>query len=151
MSSFETAATRMWFPRRGAAPRRRQARVSSNGVGPMRSRIRAAFCALLCLLLGAAATAQTDAARPIADAHSLDAYFALFAPDSNVPWKPATVRLETYTSAPVDLTVYAVDPSDVLTAGGNARPRAVNTARLHLLAHWQFTPPGGFQFQSNEV
>jgi hypothetical protein len=117
----------------------------------MRSRIRAAFCALLCLLLGAAATAQTDAARPIADAHSLDAYFALFAPDSNVPWKPATVRLETYTSAPVDLTVYAVDPSDVLTAGSNARPRAVNTARLHPLAHWQFTPPGGFQFQSSEI
>ena len=81
----------------------------------------------------------------------MDAYFALFAPDSNVPWKPATVRLETYTSAPVDLTVYAADPSDVLTAGSNARPRAVNTARLHPLAHWQFTPPGGFQFQSNDV
>ena len=45
--------------------------------------------------------APASAARPIVDLHKLDAYFALFASDSNVPWQPTTVRLDTYSSAPV--------------------------------------------------
>jgi len=39
----------------------------------------------------------------------------------------------------------------VLTAGSNARPRAVATARRHPVARFNFTPPGGYQFQSNEI
>ncbi|MBV8375139.1 MAG: hypothetical protein JO302_06480, partial [Candidatus Eremiobacteraeota bacterium] len=70
-------------------------------------------------------TFPVRAERPIVDLHRLDAYFALFAGDSNVPWKPATVRLDTYSSAPVAFSVYQVDPADVLTAGSNARPRAI--------------------------
>jgi hypothetical protein len=91
------------------------------------------------------------AERPIVDLHRLDAYFALFAGDSNVPWKPATVRLDTYSSAPVAFSVYQVDPADVLTAGSNARPRAVVTKGRRPTASFTFTPPGGYQFQSNEV
>src|SRR6516165_61211 len=92
-----------------------------------------------------------SAERPIVDLHRLDAYFALFAGDSNVPWKPTTVRLDTYSSAPVRFSVYEVDPADVLTAGSNARPRAVNTRGRRPVASFDFTPPGGYQFQSNEV
>lgn len=91
------------------------------------------------------------AERPIVDLHRLDAYFALFAADSNVPWKTTTVRLDTYSSAPVHFSVYQADPADVLTAGSNARPRAVATRNLHPVASFDFTPPGGYQFQSNEV
>ncbi len=104
---------------------------------------------LLVLLLLVANPAS--AARQIVDLHRLDAYFALFARDSDVPWRAAHVRLDTYSSAPVDFAVYAVDPEDVLTAGSNARPRAVDTRHLHPLATWRFTPPGGYQFQSSEV
>lgn len=91
------------------------------------------------------------AARPIVDLHKLDAYFALFASDSNVPWMPTTVRLDTYSSAPVDFSVYQVDPADVLTAGSNARPRAIDTRRRRPLRTFTFTPPGGYQFQSSQV
>ncbi len=95
--------------------------------------------------------APATAARPIVDLHKLDAYFALFASDSNVPWKPPTVRLDTYSSAPVDFSVYAVDPGDVLTAGSNARPRAIDTRGRRAVASFHYTPPGGYQFQSNVV
>ncbi|HVA33789.1 MAG TPA: 5'-3' exonuclease H3TH domain-containing protein, partial [Candidatus Baltobacteraceae bacterium] len=91
------------------------------------------------------------AERPIVDLHRLDAYFALFASDSNVPWKPTTVRLDTYSSAPVQFAVYQVDPADVLTAGSNARPRAISTRGRRPVVSFAFTPPGGYQFQSNEV
>jgi hypothetical protein len=91
------------------------------------------------------------AERPIVDLHRLDAYFALFAGDSNVPWKPTTVRLDTYSSAPVQFSVYQVDPVDVLTAGSNARPRAISTRGRRPLASFNFEPPGGYQFQSNEI
>lgn len=103
---------------------------------------------LLAVALGCGVAA---AERPIVDLHRLDAYFALFAADSNVPWKSTTVRLDTYSSAPVHFSVYQVDPADVLTAGSNARPRAVATRNLHTLESFDFTPPGGYQFQSNEV
>ena len=91
------------------------------------------------------------AERPIVDFHRLDAYFALFAGDSNVPWKPTTVRLDTYSSAPVQFSVYQVDPVDVLTAGSNARPRAISTRGRRPVASFNFAPPGGYQFQSNEI
>jgi hypothetical protein len=104
------------------------------------------------VLLAVALTAlPARAERPIVDFHRLDAYFALFAGDSNVPWKPTTVRLDTYSSAPVQFAVYQVDPADVLTAGSNARPRAIQTRGRRPLATFTFTPPGGYQFQSNEV
>ncbi len=92
-----------------------------------------------------------QAERPIVDLHRLDSYFALFAADSSVPWKGATVRLDTYSSAPVSLAVYAVDPADVLTAGSNFSPRAIDTARRRPVTSFTFTPPGGYQFQSSEV
>ncbi len=91
------------------------------------------------------------AERPIVDLHRLDAYFALFAGDSNVPWKPTTVRLDTYSSAPVQFSVYQVDPVDVLTAGSNARPRAISTRGRRPVVSFNFAPPGGYQFQSNEI
>lgn len=92
-----------------------------------------------------------SAARPIVDLHKLDAYFALFAGDSNVPWKTTTVRLDTYSNARVDFAVYQVDPGDVLTAGSNARPRAIDTRGRRPVTTFGFTPPGGYQFQSNVV
>ncbi len=95
--------------------------------------------------------APASAGRPIVDLHKLDAYFALFASDSNVPWKTATVRLDTYSAAAVDFSVYQVDPGDVLTAGSNARPRAIDTRKRRPLAHFTYSPPGGYQFQSNVV
>jgi hypothetical protein len=95
--------------------------------------------------------APASAARQIVDLHKLDAYFALFASDSNVPWQPTAVRLDTYSSAPVQLTVYQVDPADVLTAGSNARSRAIETRGRRPVAAFSFTPPGGYQFQSNHV
>ena len=91
------------------------------------------------------------AERPIVDLHRLDANFQLFAADSSVPWKPATVRLDTYSSAPVSFSVYKVDPAEVLTAGSNFNPRAIATSRLRSVVSFTFTPPGGYQFQSNVV
>lgn len=105
------------------------------------------FAAFALALLAAPASA----ARPIVDLHKLDAYFALFASDSNVPWQPTTVRLDTYSSAPVQFAVYQVDPADVVTAGSNARPRAIDTRGHKPVASFNFTPPGGYQFQSSEV
>ncbi|MBV8169695.1 MAG: hypothetical protein JO021_23110, partial [Alphaproteobacteria bacterium] len=105
----------------------------------------AAFIALL------VAVAPAHAARQIVDLHKLDAYFALFASDSNVPWKSTVVRLDTYSSAPVDFAVYAVHPGDVVTAGTNSRARAIETRGRTAVAKFSYTPPGGYQFQSNEV
>ena len=95
--------------------------------------------------------APAGAARPIVDLHSLDAYFALFASDSNVPWKPTTVRLDTYSGAPVAFAVYQVDPADVITAGSNERNRAIDTRGRRPIAAFTYTPPGAYQFESNEV
>lgn len=108
---------------------------------------------MLCIAaLAFAVTAMpVRAERPIVDPHRLDAYFALFAGDSNVPWKPTTVRLDTYSSAPVSFSVYQVDPIDVLTSGSNARPRAISTRARRPVVAFTFTPPGGYQFQSSEI
>ncbi len=109
---------------------------------------RSVFAALVALIVAAA---PASAARPIVDLHKLDAYFALFASDSNVPWQKTAVRLDTYSSAPVDFTVYQVDPADVLTAGSNARPRAIDTRNRKPVARFVYRPPGGYRFQSNRV
>ncbi len=111
------------------------------------SAARTLAAALLVVLIAAPASA----ARPIVDLHKLDAYFALFAADSNVPWKTTTVRLDTYSSAPVDFSVYQVDPADVLTAGSNERPRAIKTKAMRPVTSFAFTPPGGYEFQPNAV
>ncbi len=95
--------------------------------------------------------APVHAERPIVDLHRLDAYFALFAGDTSVPWKPATVRLDTYTSAPVAFAIYQADPSEVLSAGSNSRSRPIGTNGRRALLSFTFDPPGGYQFQSNEV
>jgi len=103
------------------------------------------------LVAVAVGIAPVRAERPIVDLHRLDAYFELFAADSSVPWKPTTVRLDTYSSAPVALSVYRVDPADVLTAGSAWRSRAISTAGRRPLLSFTFTPPGGYQFESSEV
>lgn len=103
------------------------------------------------LLLLAFTAIPANAARPIVDLHSLDAYFSLFARDSNVPWKPTAVRLDTYSGTPVDFSIYQVNPGDVLTAGSNARPRAIVTRGRRPIATFRYAPPGGYQFESNEV
>jgi hypothetical protein len=110
----------------------------------------ARFLISLILVVSLSVT-SVRAERPIVDLHRLDAYFELFAGDSSAPWKPTTVRLDTYSSAPVAFSVYPVDPADVLTAGSNSAARAITTAGRHPLLSFAFTPPGGYQFQSNEV
>lgn len=104
---------------------------------------------LIAALLAACLPAFAE--RPLLDYHQLDAYFRLFAPDTSVPWKPAQVRLDTYTSAPVDFAAYQADPADVIVAGSNALPRAVDTAKLRAVARWRFTPSGGYRFQTSDV
>ncbi len=103
------------------------------------------------LLIVGVSIAPVGAERPIIDLHRLDANFQLFAADSSVPWKAATVRLDTYSSAPVAFSVYQVDPRDVLTAGSNFNPRAISTSRRRASLSFNFAPPGGYQFQSNAV
>jgi hypothetical protein len=95
--------------------------------------------------------ATVHAARPLLDSHQWDAYFALFAPDASVPNRRIAVRLDTFSGAPVDFTAYAVDPADVLVAGAAARPRALDTAHRTAVARWRFTPPAGYQLESNDV
>ncbi|MDP9024923.1 MAG: hypothetical protein M3N13_06110, partial [Candidatus Eremiobacteraeota bacterium] len=108
-------------------------------------------CLLAAMLAVALSCTPALAGRPIVDLHKLDAYFALFASDSNVPWKTTTVRLDTYSSARVDFSVFQVDPGDVLVAGSNSRPRSIDTRGRRAVATFSYTPPGGYQFQSNVV
>jgi hypothetical protein len=103
------------------------------------------------MLVAGTVAAPLRAERQIVDLHRLDANFQLFAADSSVPWKGATVRLDTYSSAPVAFTVYSVDPADVLTAGSNFSARAISTSGRRPALSFEFTPPGGYQFQSNIV
>jgi hypothetical protein len=95
--------------------------------------------------------APANAARPLLDYHRLDAYFALYAADSSVPWRDASVRIDTYTSAPIEFSAYQADVADVIRAGENTQARAVDTRRLRRLAHWTYAPPGGYRFQTNDV
>ncbi|MFN2461351.1 MAG: hypothetical protein ABR591_11785 [Candidatus Velthaea sp.] len=98
-----------------------------------------------------AAATPVTAARPLLDSGKWDKYFALFARDNHVPWKRISVRLNTYSGAPVDFAAYDVDPTDVLVAGSSARPRAIDTARRTPVAKWRFTPPPGLVFESSDV
>ena len=104
--------------------------------------------ALLCFAMS---PAVASAERPIVDLHKLDAYFALFAGDSSVPWRPTSIRLDTYSSAPVAFSVYQVDPADVLSAGSNERARAIDTRGRRAVVSFSYVPPGGYQFQSNTI
>lgn len=104
-----------------------------------------------CALAVCALAQSARAARPIVDYHKLDAYFSLFAADSSVPWTPATVRVDTFSGAPIEFSVYAVNPADVLVAGANTGARAIDTRGRRPLATWRFSPPGGFRFQGNDV
>jgi hypothetical protein len=114
-------------------------------------RMMAARLVAVALLAFALNLSAAQAERPIVDLHRLDSYFQLFAGDSSDPWKTATVRLDTYSSAVVAFSVYAVNPADVLTAGSNFSPRAIDTTRRHPILSFGFTPPGGYQFASNQV
>ena len=67
-----------------------------------------------------------------------------------MPWKRITVRLDTYSGAPVDFAAYAVDPADVLVAG-SARSRPIDTSRKTPVARWRFTPPTGLRYTPNDV
>ncbi|MGB6599991.1 MAG: hypothetical protein WBE77_02790, partial [Candidatus Cybelea sp.] len=103
------------------------------------------------VLIAAVNVVPVKAERPIVDLHRLDANFQLFAADSSAPWKTAAVRLDTYSSAPVALSVFQVDPADVLTAGANFSSRAIATPSRRPVLSFTFTPPGGYQFQSSMV
>ncbi len=91
------------------------------------------------------------AGRPLLDRHQWDAYFALFARDVDVPWKPATIRLDTYSGARVDFAAYAVDPAEVIVAGASRAARAIDTSRLKPVARWSFSPPEGYRFVTSTV
>ena len=91
------------------------------------------------------------AARPLLDQHQWDRYFALSARDVEVPWKPATIRLATYSGAPVDLAVYNIDPAEVILAGQRRSARAVDLRGRKPLARLRFTPPAGYRFEVSEV
>jgi len=67
-----------------------------------------------------------------------------------VPWKRITVRLDTYSGAPVDFAAYAVDPAEVLVAGAS-RARPIDTAHRTPVARWRFTPPQGLRYTPNDV
>lgn len=98
----------------------------------------------------AVSAAPANAGRPLLDRHQLDGVFALFARDVIVPWKKPTLRLDTYSGAPVELAAFQVDPAEVLVAGG-ARIRAIDTTSRKATVRWKFTPPPGYQFEANDV
>ena len=91
------------------------------------------------------------AARPLLDNHQWDAYFGLFAQDVSVPWKPATIRLDTYSGAPIEFAAYAVDPAEVVVAGANHSARAIDTSKLKAVVRWRFSPPPGYRFATSDV
>jgi hypothetical protein len=108
-------------------------------------------CVALAALMFVLAALPARAARPLLDSGKWDNYFALFARDTYVPWKRISLRLDTYSGAGVDFAAYDVDPTDVLVAGANARPRAIDTSHRTPVARWRFTPPPGLRFASNDV
>ena len=110
-------------------------------------RVLAAILVFACVF----ASVPARAARPLLDRHQWDAYFSLFARDVNVPWKDTTVRLDTYSGAPVDFAAYAVDPADVIVAGAARATRAVDTSHRKASVRWRFTPPPGYRFETSDV
>ncbi|TAM62394.1 hypothetical protein EPN52_00450 [bacterium] len=108
--------------------------------------------AVLAIVLLSLSAAPARAARPLLDQHQWDRYFALFARDEYQPWQPVQVRLDTYSGAPVDLSLYAVDPADVLIANGaTVKERAIDLSHARAVEHWRFTPPEGYRYTSNQV
>jgi hypothetical protein len=97
------------------------------------------------------AAVPVRAARALPDSGKWNNYFALFARDTAVPWKRISLRLDTYSGAPVEFAAYDVDPADVLVAGANAKPRPFDTSRATAVAKWRFSPPAGLGFASNDV
>jgi len=124
---------------------------SSMGKRTLGSVTNRSACAALALLMFVLGALPAQAARPLLDSGKWDNYFALFARNDSVPWKPLTLRLDTYSGAAVDFAAYDVDPADVLVAGANARPRAIDTSHRTAVARWRFTPPPGLRFASNDV
>ena len=110
------------------------------------------FFAVLVTALLLISIVPAQAARPLLDQHQWDRYFALFARDDYQPWQPIQVRLDTYSGAPVDLALYAVDPADALIANGaTVKERAVDLSRARAVVRWRFTPPEGYRYTSNQV
>ncbi len=109
------------------------------------------FVAFVLLAVMALGATSARAARPLLDRHQWDAYFALYARDTAVPWKTASVRLDTYSGAPVEFAAYSVDPADVIVAGANRTPRALDTSRRTPVAKWRFAPPPGYRFETSDV
>jgi len=99
----------------------------------------------------AAAAAPAFGARPLLDRHQWDSYFGLFAQDGSVPWKPATVRLDTFSGAQVDFAAYAVDPAEVIVAGASRAARAIDASRYKPAARWRFSPPSGYRFATSNL
>ncbi|HEX3467825.1 MAG TPA: hypothetical protein VHT05_07100 [Candidatus Elarobacter sp.] len=97
-----------------------------------------------------ASALPAGAARPLPDSGKWDRTFALYARDVALPWKPITVRLDTYSGAPVDFAAYDVDPAEVLVAG-TSRARAIDTTHRTPVARWRFTPPAGERYTPNDV
>jgi Alpha-2-macroglobulin bait region domain len=112
--------------------------------------LRALIGAALALAFVVPSFSPVAAKRPLPDSGKWDRTFALYARDIAVPWKRIAVRLDTYSGAPVDFAAYAVDPADVLVAGGS-RVRAVDTSHRTPVARWRFTPPGGLRYTPNDV
>jgi hypothetical protein len=112
--------------------------------------MRATFAALLALVLSASVLVPARAARPLPDSGQWDRTFALYARDVAVPWKRISVRLDTYSGAPVDFAAYDVDPADVIIAGGS-RSRPLDTTHRTPVARWRFTPPAGLRYTPNDV
>ena len=102
------------------------------------------------VLAAVCSAGPAHAARPLLDQHQWDRYFALFARDSDVPWKNTDVRLDTYSSAPVALSAYAVMPEDVIVAG-NSRGRALDVAKREPVVRWRFSPPPGYRVEGNDI
>jgi uncharacterized protein YfaS (alpha-2-macroglobulin family) len=91
------------------------------------------------------------AARPLLDQHQWDGYFALFAQDASLPWKATTVRLDTYSGAPVDFAAYAMDPVEVIVAGSTRPARAIDTTKRRATTRWRFSPPPGYRFETSDI
>ena len=102
------------------------------------------------ITIALAPASPVRAARPLVDTHKLDGVFALYARDVMVPWKETTVRLDTYSGAPVDFAAFEVDPADVLVAG-SSRLHPIDTSHAHAAVRWKYTPPQGYKFESNDV
>ncbi|MGH7706645.1 MAG: hypothetical protein ACREM6_01765 [Vulcanimicrobiaceae bacterium] len=113
--------------------------------------MRRLFAILLLIASALVAGGRAQAARPLLDQPQWDAYFTLYARDTAVPWKPTTIRLDTFSSAPVDFAAYEVDPAEVIIAGSEHVARPIDTARLHPVATWRFVPPSGYRFVSSDV